>query len=163
MSDRLHTVLALALVALVPFAPLGMWAYAKLASADRTHARAAAEQVFASAPPPAGASRDGTSEYADRSWEGENLVPISGWTFETAYRLPRAEKPDRIARHYRRLLQGWSVHKDVVGCDTLSVPSGCTAFYLTFSRGSTKLVLNLAEYVNTDGRTFNEYGASVSQ
>jgi hypothetical protein len=163
MSQRLHTIAALSLVALVPLAPIGVRVYAALASTSRGDARSAAERILAAAPPPPGSSREPTNEYGKRAWDGEDLVPTTGWTIETAYRLPRKTKPGVVERHYRRVLRAWSAHDERIDCATLSVRPGCDARYVTFRRGRSKLVLDPAEYVERDGKTLTEYGVQVSQ
>jgi hypothetical protein len=162
MADRLLSAAAIAFIALIPLVPAGMWAYARVASVDRDEALAANERVLADATPLAGARRLGTSSpYERRAWEGEALVPITGYATEVAYRLPRPLPPKAVFEHYRRVLRGWSSRIERVDCATLSLPRGCGAIYAVFRRGKATFELNLAEYAEPDGRV-REYGVQVS-
>jgi hypothetical protein len=121
-------------------------------------------RILDAVPPSAGARRvAASSAYPERAWEGESLVPINGWRFETAYRLRHRTTPDVVVRHYRRVLSAWAVRDEPVDCAMLSVPKDCAARYVVFRRGGTRFELNLAEYIGDDGKTVTEYGVQVSQ
>jgi hypothetical protein len=149
VAARLHTWLAVALVATVPLVPFGFWAYARLAGVDRSAQIAHAKQLLATAGPPAGSRNLGFQVYANRAWEGENLVPISSYTVETAYRLPHRLRARAIRDHYRRELAGWYAEFD---------PNGDA----TFRRGDDTISIDIYEYL-TGAAGLREYGVIVSQ
>ena len=149
--SRAHTAAAVLFVAGIVLVPLGFWIYARAASVDRhtqvVHAKRLLTEV---APPPAGARRLGPlNVYEQRAWEGENLVPISSYSVETAYRLPRPLRASRIVAHYRRELRGWTVAENS--------PAG-----IRFVRGGDSIGIDIVEY--RDGaRPMRSYGVMVSQ
>jgi hypothetical protein len=147
--DRIHTWLAVALVAAVPLVPFGLWVYAKAASVDRSAQVAHAQQLLAAAPPPDGSRNLGLSAYSQRAWEGENLVPISSYTVETAYQLPARTTARAVRDHYRRELTGWLSTVDASG-------------NATFTRGSETISIDIYEYL-TGKPGVREYGVIVSQ
>ncbi len=170
MLDRAHTVAALVCIALIPFVPAGMWAYARLASADRVAAVAAANEVLAGAPPPAGARPLGKPVvYEQLAWQGErSLVPVSGYTVSAAYRLRQPTTPAALVRHYGRALPGWTRTVEPVDCQMYSLPAGCGALYATFRRSGGELRVNAAEYMvspasNAPAGTLDSFGVDVSQ
>jgi hypothetical protein len=149
VAKRLHTWAAVALVATVPLVPFGFWTYAKVAGVDRGAQVAHAKQLLATAGPPAGSRNLGFQVYAQRAWDGENLVPISSYTVETAYRLPARLTARVIRDHYRRELAGWLSTVDASG-------------NATFTRGRDTLSIDIYEYLT--GKTgVREYGVIVSQ
>ncbi len=170
MLDQAHTVAALACMALIPLVPTGMWAYARVASADRVAAVAAANEVLAGAPPPAGARLQGKPVvYEQLAWQGErSLVPVSSYTVSTAYRLWQPTTPAALVRHYGRALPGWTRTVELVDCQILSLPAGCGALYATFRRSGGELRVSAAEYMvppvpNAPAGTLDSFGVDVSQ
>lgn len=170
MLDRAHTVAALACMALIPLVPAGMWTYARIASVDRVAAVAAANEVLAGAPPPAGARLQGKPVvYEQLAWHGErSLVPVSGYTVSAAYRLRRPTTPAALVRHYARALPGWTRTVEPVDCPMLSLPAGCGALYATFRSAGAELRVNAAEYMalpspNRPVGTLDEFAVDVSQ
>lgn len=148
--ERAHTAAAATLVAGIVLVPLGFWLYAQAASVDRgsqvAHARRLLLEV---APPVPGARSLGLNVYERRDWEGESLVPIRGYTVETAYRLPRPMRPTQIVAHYRRHLAGWRISADA-------------ATGITFAQGGDEIGLNIVEY-REKAPTMRSYGVIVSQ
>jgi hypothetical protein len=148
--SRVHTAAAALLVAGVVLVPLGFWVYARAASVDRgpqvAHARRLLTDV---APPPLGARSLDIHVYEQRAWEGENLVPVSSYTVETAYRLRRPLRASRIVAHYRRKLRGWTVAE--------SSPAG-----VRFVRGDDTIDIDIVEYRDASG-PMRSYGVIVSQ
>jgi len=146
---RVHTVATFALIALVPLVPLGFWIYARAASVDRgpevRHAKLLLSQT---APPLAGARNLGFDAYEERSWAGENLVPISSYTVETAYRLPHAMRPSEVVVHYKRELTDWRIEE-------------ASAAGVAFRRGDDRIALDIAEYRDSP-TSMREYGVMVS-
>lgn len=170
MLDRAHTIAAVACMALIPLAPAGMWAYARLASVDRVETIAAASAVLASAPPPAGARLRGEPVvYEQLAWQGErSLVPVSGYTLSSSYALRAASTPRTLVAHYTRVLPGWTRSVERVDCQMLGLPARCGALYATFRRGGDKLIVNAAEYLvppppSAPARMLTSFGVDVSQ
>jgi hypothetical protein len=147
---RAHTAAAAALVAGVVLVPLGFWLYAQAASVDKgsqvAHARRLLLEV---APPVPGARSLSLNVYERRDWEGESLVPIKGYTVETAYSLPRPMRPAQIVAHYKRHLAGWRI-------------SGDPATGIRFAQGDDEIGLNIVEY-RENAPTMRSYGVIVSQ
>jgi hypothetical protein len=147
---RAHTAAAAALVAGVVLVPLGFWLYARAASVDKGSQVAHAKRLLLDvAPPVPGARSLGLNVYEQRDWEGESLVPIEGYTVETAYSLPRPMRPARIVAHYKRRLAGWRI--------TEESPDG-----IRFVRGDDEIGLNIVEY-RENAPTMRSYGVIVSQ
>jgi hypothetical protein len=149
VADRIHTWLSVALVAAVPLVPFGFWVYAKAASVDRGAQVAHAQQLLAAARPPDGSRNLGLTVYSQRAWEGENLVPISSYTIETAYRLPARTTARAVRDHYRRKLAGWLSTVDASG-------------NATFTRGGDTIAIDIYEYLTAKSGV-REYGVIVSQ
>ena len=148
--SRLHTAAAALLVAGIVLVPLGFWVYARVASVDRDTQVAHATRLLTEvAPPPPGARRLGLSVYEQRGWDGENLVPISSYSVETAYRLRRPLRARRIVAHYRRELSGWTIAE--------SSPAG-----ISFVRGNDTIGIDIVEYRDNAG-PMRSYGVIVSQ
>jgi hypothetical protein len=147
--SRLHTAAALAFVALIPLVPFGFWVYARAASVDRSAQVAHARRLLVEASPLPGARNLGFSVYENRAWNGENLVPISSYTVETAYRLPHALRPPQVVAHYKRKLTGWRVEDE-------------SADWVAFGRDGDKITLDIVEYRDSPG-SMREYGVMVSQ
>lgn len=162
MLARVHTALALAAIAAIPLGPLGMWAYARIASADQDAAVAANERVLAQVGPFPGARRLDSQIYERRAWEGESLVPIEGYATETAFRLPRRLPIDELVAYHDRALAGWERSEEAISCGILALPPGCGARYVQYRRGDVLLELNAAEYAEGQGM-LREYGVQVSQ
>lgn len=157
-------------MALIPLVPAGMWTYARVATVDRVAAVAGANAILQAAPPPAGARLQGTPVvYEQLAWQGErSLVPVSGYTVSSAYRLRQATTPAALVRHYTRALPGWTRTVEPVDCRTFSLPAGCNALYATFRRNGGEVRLNAAEYMrppspNAPSGTLDEFALDVSQ
>jgi hypothetical protein len=147
---RAHTAAAAVFVAGVVLVPLGFWLYAQAASVEEGAQVAHAKRLLTEvAPPLPGASSLGFNAYERRDWEGEGLVPIVGYTVETAYRLPRPTRPARIVEHYKRHLAAWRIAEES--------PEG-----VRFVRGSDAMWLDIGEY-RDDGALMRSYGVMVSQ
>jgi hypothetical protein len=146
---RLHTGAALAFVALIPLVPLGFWVYARAASVDRSAQVSHAKRLLVEASPLPGARNLGFSVYENRAWNGENLVPISSYTVETAYHLPHSLPPSQVVAHYKRELTSWRVEDE-------------SADWITFARGGDEITLDIVEYRDSPG-SMREYGVIVSQ
>jgi hypothetical protein len=100
---RVHTWTTIALVALVPLVPLGLFLYAHAAGVDRAWAVAANERVFRSLHHPAGARVIGTHVYAMPRWGNEgSLVPTVGYRSEFLIRLPHAVPQRVVLAAYRQ-------------------------------------------------------------
>ncbi len=146
---RVHTALTVALIAAVPLVPLGFWIYARAASVDRGPQVRHAKQLLAeTAPPLAGARNLGFSVYEERAWAGENLVPISSYSVETAYRLPHSMRPSQVVAHYKSELSDWRIEEES--------PAG-----VAFRRGDDRIALDIVEYRDSP-TSMREYGVMVS-
>src|SRR5262245_6747597 len=147
---RVHTGAAAVLVAAVVLVPLGLWLYARAASVDKgaqvSHAKRLLTEV---APPVPGARRLVLSAYERRDWEGESLVPIKGYTVETAYRLRRPLSPNRIVEHYKRRLADWRIVED-------------SPDWVRFVRGGDEIGIDIVEY-RDNADSMRSYGVMVSQ
>jgi hypothetical protein len=95
-------------IALIPLAPFSLWAYARLASADRGSSVAGNSRVFRSVRHPAGAHLVSSPSYPLYRWDVEgSLVPITAYRTEYFVRLPHAVKTETVYAHYERVLAGW--------------------------------------------------------
>jgi hypothetical protein len=140
---RLHTVVVLALVALVPLTPLALSLYARAASVGRGPVVAANERLFHSLALPSGARVLGSNVYPVPRWGNDgSLVPTKGYRTEFFVRLPRRIRERDLLAHYRRALAGWRVQGTV------------------FTRGGATVDLELFDL--RQGRVRN-YGLYVSQ
>ena len=105
---RLHTVVVLALVALVPLTPIALSVYAHAASVDRGPVVVANERLFRSLPLPAGARILASNVYPVARWgNAGSLVPTKGYRTEFFLRLSRPVRARTLVAHYRRALAGW--------------------------------------------------------
>ena len=144
--SRLHTAVVLALLALVPLAPVVLWLYAQAASVDRAPIAAANERVFRSVPHVPGARLATTHVYGIPRWGWQGgLVPTAGYRTEFFLRLRRPLRPSAILAHYRRVLAAWQ-------------PQGNLG--TSFARGSVRI--DIAVIAGHAGRT-SDYGFYVSQ
>ena len=160
---RAHTIAAVALMALIPLAPAGLWAYARLASVDRGDVVGKNERVLRSVPHLPGAQSIGGTSYALYRWDVEgSLVPIDGYRTEFVLRLPRAVRPDAIVAHYVRVLRGWRADLEPVDCSILGLPGGCGAATATFTRGGVTIDVEITETLLRPQHA-KEYGFYVSQ
>jgi hypothetical protein len=160
---RIHTIAAVAVAALIPGAPLGIWVYAKLASVDRGTSVARNEQVFRSLPLLPGGRVVDRHTYPLYRWNADgSLVPVTGYRTEFFVRIPRAVRPDTIVAHYYRALKGWHAVLEATDCRMLSLPPGCGAAIETFSRHGVTVTVEVAESM-TGKRTTRAYGFYVSQ
>lgn len=106
--SRLHTSLTVALVSLVILAPVGLWLYAKAASADRGTEVAANELVLRSLPHPHGVKRVAEYSYALARWGNDGgLVPTSGYRTELFLQLPHETAATAVVDHYRHAVGAW--------------------------------------------------------
>jgi hypothetical protein len=106
--SRLHTALVVALVALVPIAPFGLWAYARASSVDRRSALDANERVLRSLSHLPGARRIAEHSYGVPRWGHQGaLVPTSGYRTELFLRLPHETPSAAVVAYYRGSVAAW--------------------------------------------------------
>lgn len=163
--DRLHTVVTLGLIALVPLAPLGMFVYTRVASVDGPEAKAANERLIESIAPFPGSRRQGPFQhYERRKWQGEALVPVAGYKTDTYYSVrDRVAQPALIA-HFDRQLRGWRRRDEFVDCATLGLEPDCGGGHvLTYERSGVRLTLDTSDFRRNGPLDPPTYGLYVSQ